>query len=435
MEAIQTLLLYLSSSIDSTTLRQLNIVCTSMLSMTGRVTMLGISRWAGKGGSYRTIQRFFQKTICWEKLNWIIAQKKISKMDVVIFAGDATTITKSGKCTSGIGRFFSSIYSKTVKGLSFQCISLINVTTKSSWPLLIEQIPPKVKHETNTTKGEVPVKRGKGRPKGSKNKNKADVELNIEMIQLKGMISKIKALISNVVAPVYFVYDGALGNNAGAQMVIQSGLHLISKLKYNSALFLPWDGEYSGKGAPRKYGCQLNCRAIDDKYLMSESTEDGILTRTFQLQVLSKSFAKMLNITVILKKNISTCKERHIILFSTDLSLDWKSIVEYYSLRFQIEFNFRDSKQFWGLEDFMVIKEACVTNAANIAFFMVNLSQSLLLTSETESINDLKSSYHGLRYLNEILKCLPKNSDIIKSNSLNERILALGRIHPLRMAA
>ena len=96
------------------------------------------------------------------------------------------------------------------------------------------------------------------------------------MIQLKGMISKIKALISNVLAPVYFVYDGSLGNNAEAQMVIQSGLHLISKLKYNSALFLPWEGEYSGKGAPRKYGYQLNCRAIDNKYLVFESTEDGI---------------------------------------------------------------------------------------------------------------------------------------------------------------
>ena len=58
MDTIQTLLLYLSSSIDSTTIRQLNIVCTSM---TGRVTMLGISRWAGKGGSYRTIQCFFGK--------------------------------------------------------------------------------------------------------------------------------------------------------------------------------------------------------------------------------------------------------------------------------------------------------------------------------------------------------------------------------------
>ena len=44
----------------NTVLRQLQIVAMAMLAMTGRVTMLGISRWAGEGGSYRTIQRFFQ---------------------------------------------------------------------------------------------------------------------------------------------------------------------------------------------------------------------------------------------------------------------------------------------------------------------------------------------------------------------------------------
>ena len=41
-------------------LRQLQLVVMAVLAMTGRVTMLGISRWAGEGGSYRTIQRFFQ---------------------------------------------------------------------------------------------------------------------------------------------------------------------------------------------------------------------------------------------------------------------------------------------------------------------------------------------------------------------------------------
>ncbi len=35
------------------------------VSMTGRVTMLGISRWAGKGGSYRNVQRFFSTVIPW----------------------------------------------------------------------------------------------------------------------------------------------------------------------------------------------------------------------------------------------------------------------------------------------------------------------------------------------------------------------------------
>ena len=51
------------SGISKTTLRQMNHIITAMLSMTGRITMLGLSRWAGEGGSYRTIQRFYVTVI------------------------------------------------------------------------------------------------------------------------------------------------------------------------------------------------------------------------------------------------------------------------------------------------------------------------------------------------------------------------------------
>ena len=111
--------------------------------------------------------------------------------------------------------------------------------------------------------------------------------------------------------------------------------------------------------------------------------------------------------------------------------MGWEKIVEYYNARFQIEFNFRDAKQFWGLEDFMVVKEVCVNNAVNLSFFMVNLSQSLLPVSNAASINDLKSHYHGLRYVDEVFKLLPKNADIIKK----EQLSALGRIHEVQKAA
>lgn len=43
----------------------------------------------------------------------------------------------------------------------------------------------------------------------------------------------------------------------------------------------------------------------------------------------------------------------HAILFSSDVELGWEKLIDYYSLRFQIEFNFRDAKQHFGLEDFM----------------------------------------------------------------------------------
>ena len=41
----------------------------------------------------------------------------------------------------------------------------------------------------------------------------------------------------------------------------------------------------------------------------------------------------------------------HKIYFSTDLDMSAKDIIEYYRTRFQIEFCFRDSKQFTGLND------------------------------------------------------------------------------------
>jgi putative transposase len=54
-------------------------------------------------------------------------------------------------------------------------------------------------------------------------------------------------------------------------------------------------------------------------------------------------------------------------LFSTDLEQSYDKIIKFYELRFQIEFNFRDAKQYWGLDDFMNVKETAVTNAANKA--------------------------------------------------------------------
>jgi hypothetical protein len=43
--------------------------------------------------------------------------------------------------------------------------------------------------------------------------------------------------------------------------------------------------------------------------------------------------------------------------------------------------------------------------------------------------------YHGLRYVDEVLKLLPKNADIIKKEKLIEQLSALGRIHEVQKAA
>jgi len=109
--------------------------------------------------------------------------------------------------------------------------------------------------------------------------------------------------------------------------------------------------------------------------------------------------------------------------------LEWEKIIDYYRLRFQIEFNFRDAKQHWGLEDFMVIKKQSVFNAANLSLWMVNVSQATLAISGEESILDLKARQHGLRYAQELFKILPKNTKPINIVQLFEKIPVLGRIH------
>jgi putative transposase len=436
MNEITTILTCLHPLLDRTTYRQLLVISQSLLVMTGRVTMLGISRWAEPGGSYRTMQRFFAKDICWPSINFSIIKASFGDPSgVVLLAGDATTVTKSGKKTFGLGKFFSSIYSRPVPGIAFQCLSLLNVEKRKSWPILTEQILPKPKQEKSKPQKKKKKKRGQGRPKGSKNKNRRDVKLNAEMTQVQNMLRQALGLIGNKFKLAYFIYDGAFGNNAAVQMTRQVGLHLISKLRCDSALYLKWKGVYSGRGARKIYGDKIDCQNLPASCLKHEKTEGYIRTRTYQFEARHKKFADTLNVVIISKTNSLTGKSARVVLFSSDLKLEWKHIIDYYRLRFQIEFNFRDAKQHWGLEDFMVIKKQAVFNAANLSLWMVNLSHAILERSEEKSILDLKSWYHGIRYAKEILKILPENTKPINIMQLIEEIPMPGRIHREKMAA
>ena len=218
----------------------------------------GISRRTDTGGSYRTLQRFFDTAIDWSQLNWQLIRFFVPRdSEVVLIAGDATTITKSGKTTFGLVLFFSSVYSRAVPGISLQVLLLMDVKGGRSWPLMLEQVIPKPRPANPKGKSKAGSKqppRPKERPKGSKNKNRRDVALNAEMKQVQAMLGQLLALMGDTLKPVYFVCEGAFGNNAAVQMTRQVGLHLISKLRNNSALYFQWQGEYVGRGARRRYG-------------------------------------------------------------------------------------------------------------------------------------------------------------------------------------
>jgi len=72
MPDIMVVLACVSQCVELPTLRQLGRVIEAMLAISGRVTMKGLSRWSGPGGSYRTIQRLFTTSMNWCQLNWLL---------------------------------------------------------------------------------------------------------------------------------------------------------------------------------------------------------------------------------------------------------------------------------------------------------------------------------------------------------------------------
>jgi putative transposase len=83
MTEITTLLTYLHPLLTSTHYRQLIIISEALLTMTGRITPLSISHWTGKK-------------------------------------------------THGLGRFFSSLYSRAVPRIAFQTLSLFIVNVSQA---------------------------------------------------------------------------------------------------------------------------------------------------------------------------------------------------------------------------------------------------------------------------------------------------------------
>lgn len=443
MVDIVALLQCSSPSLTATTIQQMSRVVAAIIAMSGRVTMLGISRWAGSGGSYRTVQRFFYTTIPWAMVFWLFfRQHLLNAADVYLFAGDETVVTKSGAKSYGLDHFFSSLYGKPVPGLSFMVLSLVSLAERRSYPLMVEQLvrseadpgPAGASQAKKPKQAPKDKPKGKpGRPKGSKNKDKTQVVLTGELTLLQSMIGKQMELINGFISVVYIALDGKFGNHNALQVVRGSGLHLISKLRHDAALYFPFDGPYAGHGPYAKYGDKIDYRHLPARYLQETTVAGNIQTDIYQAQMWHKEFPQRLNIVIIVKTNLTTHARAHVVLFSSDLNLGYQPLIDYYSLRFQLEFNFRDAKQFWGLEDFMNVQQTAVTNAANLSLFMVNVSQLLLRPFRQDnpsfSILDLKAHYRGHQYVTETIKLLPQKPEPFLLAKIFDHLSTLGSIH------
>ena len=98
--------------------------------------------------------------------------------------------------------------------------------------------------------------------------------------------------------------------------------------------------------------------------------------------------------------------------FSSDSNISYETLLEYYSMRFQIEFHFRNAKQHFGFSDFKNYKPKNLTNFVNLSFTMCLMSEIILQQYRTElknpklSILDLKIIFNSQFTAKKLIKYL-----------------------------
>ncbi len=270
---ILALLQCLAPLFSVTTIRQLSRIILALLALTGCVTMLGISRWAGPGSSYRTAQRWFATKIPW--LHVFVRFFRLQLFltnQVYILAGDEVVVTKAGQQTFGLDRFFSGVLQKMVPGLSFFVLAVVSPAEHRAFPLSVEQTvrsaaEQATAHAKRQAKSTPHPKRKPGRPKGIKSQTPVAVTLTPELQRIQAMIQALLPWLADWLPLTYLALDGHFGNHNALQMAQQCGLQLISKLRSDAALYVPYVRTPDEPRTRRKYGARLDYRNLPSAYL------------------------------------------------------------------------------------------------------------------------------------------------------------------------
>jgi hypothetical protein len=448
VQNIEEILAVVGNHLSGTNLRNFVIIVDSILSLSSSVTMLSISRMSDI--SYRTVQRFYAlKDLDWTLIRLLLFVRFVyNPSHHYLIAADETVEGKAGKATHGIGLFYSSTNKRVINSVSFLNLSLVDTVTEKSSMIGCRQIVKNDNPKVNDVAPKV-LKRGKdkssvakpvGRPKGSKNRPKTPPE-SISYTTLDTLLKLTLSLFAIYLPNLscfHIVLDGFYGHEDYVNLAIENKLNIISKFKKNAHLIFQYQGIQKPNGRPTILGNKVDLDKIDTKYFTRNiyDQEANVKTAVYQFKAYTPKIAGvLLNIVVLVHKNQANKKESRTILFSNDLTLTDQQIFKYYSLRFQIEFEFRDAKQFFGLSDFKNVKSTQVTNAVNIAFTMNLISRVLLEKYKIQfhapkmGILDLKTIFKAQKYIKSTLISNNINPDEFLSSPQFLKIARLETIH------
>ena len=361
------------------------------ISIKGRINFLQLARF-GKFKEQRYRQQF-EKTFPFLEFNKELALSHGGSRFVIAF--DPSYITKSGKKTPGLGWYWSGCAGQSKWGLEISGIAAIDIDNHTAFNLEAVQTLIQDKKATSLTDWYVNVV-----------KERKDILCSISR---------------------YFVFDAWFSKKPFVDGITKMDMHMISRFRDDADLKYIFKGKPSGKrGRPSKYAGKVDPKNIDMDYFTFVNQSDGATIHT--AIVYSKSLKCEIRLVHVAYSN-SKGKQTNKLYFCTDTMLDPRDILHYYQSRFQIEFLYRDGKQFTGLCDSQARSENKLHFHFNAALTAINIAKVKHWlsvpkdTREAFSMSDIKTMNHNRLLLDRFIDVFGINAYSAKNQKyINELI-------------
>lgn len=306
----------------------------------------------------KTFRLRFKKAFDFPALSTELPSAKTGRE--MIGAFDPSFIDKSGNKTHGMGNFWNGKAQVSENGLEIACLALIDVGEKTAYHLCARQSAAPT--EGNTL-----------------------VDQYVKVIT--DNLSHIKKYTKYVAADSYFMKKNFIAP------IMAVGLHIITKTRADAGLkhvYVPPAGPLKRKGRPRMYGGKVCLRGIDkEKWALFLDTPE---MRAYEMEAYHKSIKGTVRVVYVEKPATG----HYSVLLSTDKDLCGRKILEYYQLRFQIEFLIRDAKQYCGLGDCQARDGQKLGFHFNMALTSITIAK-LAYWSKLENKMDVPFSMHNIK--------------------------------------
>ena len=208
-------------------------------------------------------------------------------------------------------------------------------------------------------------------------------------------------------------------------------MHLISRLRDDADLkYIHTAQKKAARGRPKQYDGKVDVKQPNMKYFTVETCDE-------QHQVLSAVvYSKALKVkislalVVFLKDGQVTTRKLY---FSTDTSLTASMIFRYYRSRFQIEFIYRDAKQYTGLGHCQGRSKEKLDFHFNAALTSVNLAKVNHMQNrenklENFSMANCKTECYNALMIERFIDKFGINPYSYKNQKIIKELLEFGKI-------